>query len=116
MLVTRAREQASELVDRLKRLGAEAIELPAITIGEPDDGGAELAECASWLRRGDFEWVVFTSVNGVDRFCALLRDARDFGTTKVAAIALAFGQLSSAAWELAEAVERAQRQRRSRAG
>ena len=34
----------------------------------------------------------------------------------VAAIALAFGQLSSAAWDLAEAVERAQRQRASRAG
>ena len=34
----------------------------------------------------------------------------------VAAIAQAFGQLSSAAWELAEAVERGQRQRVSRAG
>ena len=34
----------------------------------------------------------------------------------VVAIAQAFGQLSSAAWELAEAVERAQRQRTSRAG
>lgn len=86
VVVTRAREQASELVDRLQRLGAEAIELPAITIGEPDDGGAELRGSASSLRRGDFEWIVFTSANGADRFCALLRDARDFGTTRVAAI------------------------------
>ncbi|MBV8386336.1 MAG: uroporphyrinogen-III C-methyltransferase [Acidimicrobiia bacterium] len=86
VVVTRAREQASELVDLLQRLGAEAIELPAITIGEPDDGGAGLWESASSLRRGDFEWIVFTSANSVDRFCALLRDARDFATTKVAAI------------------------------
>jgi hypothetical protein len=34
----------------------------------------------------------------------------------VAAIAQAFGQLSTAAWELADAVERGQRQRTSRAG
>ncbi|MBV8986492.1 MAG: uroporphyrinogen-III C-methyltransferase [Acidimicrobiia bacterium] len=86
VVVTRAREQASELVDLLQRLGAQAIELPAITIGEPDDGGAGLWESASSLRRGDFEWIVFTSANSVDRFCALLRDARDFATTKVAAI------------------------------
>ncbi|MBV8979831.1 MAG: uroporphyrinogen-III C-methyltransferase [Acidimicrobiia bacterium] len=86
VVVTRAREQASELVDRLHRLGAETIELPAITIGDADDGGAKLGDGVTSLRGGDFQWVVFTSVNAVDRFCALLRDARDFGTTKVAAI------------------------------
>jgi uroporphyrinogen III methyltransferase/synthase len=86
IVVTRAREQASDLVERLHRIGAETIELPAIVIDEPEDGGAELRECAALLRRGDFEWVVFTSANAVDRFCALLRDARDFGTSKVAAI------------------------------
>src|SRR3954454_22109550 len=86
IVVTRAREQASDLVERLHRLGAETIELPAITIEGPDDGGVELRECVAWLRRGDFEWVVFTSANAVERVCALLRDARDFGSTKVAAI------------------------------
>ncbi|MBV9410172.1 MAG: uroporphyrinogen-III C-methyltransferase [Acidimicrobiia bacterium] len=86
IVVTRAREQASDLVERLHRMGAETLEVPAITIDEPDDGGAELAQCVSGLRRGEFNWVVFTSVNGVDRFCALLRDARDFGTANVAAI------------------------------
>jgi uroporphyrinogen III methyltransferase/synthase len=85
VVVTRARVQASELVDRLHRLGAETIELPAIIIDEPDDGGAELRECAAWLRRGDFEWVVFTSANAVERFCSLLRDAREFRATNVAA-------------------------------
>ena len=86
IVVTRAREQASDLVERLHRLGAETIELPAITIDDPDDGGAELGACAESLRSGDFDWAVFTSVNAVERFCALLRDARDFRETKVAAI------------------------------
>ena len=86
IVVTRAREQASDLVERLHGLGAETIELPAITIADPDDGGTKLRECAVWLRRGDFEWAVFTSVNAVERFRAHLRDAREFGATKVAAI------------------------------
>jgi uroporphyrinogen III methyltransferase/synthase len=86
IVVTRAREQASELVERLHRIGAETIELPAITIDEPDDGGAGMRAAADDLRAGVYEWVVFTSPNAVDRFCALLRDARDFGTAKVAAI------------------------------
>ncbi len=86
VVVTRAREQAAELVDRLHSLGAETVELPAIVIDDPEDGGAELRECAAWLSRGDFEWVVFTSANAVVRFCARLRDAREFGRTKVAAI------------------------------
>ena len=86
IVVTRAREQASELVERLHRLGAETIELPAITIDEPDDHGAALRSAADALRKGDYRWVVFTSANAVERFGALLRDARDFGTAKVAAI------------------------------
>jgi uroporphyrinogen III methyltransferase/synthase len=86
IVVTRAREQASELVERLHRLGAETIELPAITIDEPDDGGVAMRAAADELQRGKVDWVVFTSANAVDRFGALLRDARDFGTAKVAAI------------------------------
>jgi uroporphyrinogen III methyltransferase/synthase len=86
IVVTRAREQASELVERLRRLGAETIELPAITIDEPDDGGAGMGVAADDLRAGVYAWVVFTSANAVDRFCLRLRDARDFGTAKVAAI------------------------------
>jgi len=86
IVVTRAREQASDLVERLHRLGAETVELPAITIDEPDDGGAALRAAADGLRAGAYEWVVFTSVNSVERFSGLLRDARDFGATNVAAI------------------------------
>jgi uroporphyrinogen-III synthase len=72
------------LVERLHRLGAETIELPAITIEEPDDNGAALRGAA--LRVGEYGWVVFTSANAVQRFCALLPDARAFASSKVAAI------------------------------
>ena len=43
MVVTRARAQASELVDRLAGLGATVVELPVIAIEDPADGGAALA-------------------------------------------------------------------------
>ena len=84
VVVTRAREQASELVDRLHRLGAETVELPAITIDEPGDGGAALRGAA--LRVGHYDWVIFTSANAVERFCARLHDARSLAGVRVAAI------------------------------
>jgi uroporphyrinogen III methyltransferase / synthase len=59
VVVTRAREQASELRARLEQLGAEVVELPSIAL-EPVD--FELPA----LRR--YEWIVFTSANGVDAF------------------------------------------------
>ncbi|HMC70005.1 MAG TPA: uroporphyrinogen-III synthase, partial [Mycobacteriales bacterium] len=86
VVVTRAREQASELVERLHALGAETLELPAIVIDAPDDAGAGLRAAVGALRRREFEWVVFTSTNAVERFCALLRDAREFAGASVAAI------------------------------
>ncbi len=59
IVVTRAREQMSALRDRFEALGAEVIELPTIVI-EP----VEFALPALV----DFEWLVFTSPNGVDAF------------------------------------------------
>jgi len=59
VVVTRAREQASELRARLEALGANVIELPTITIDPLDFSLPVLS---------DFEWLVFTSVNGVDAF------------------------------------------------
>jgi uroporphyrinogen III methyltransferase / synthase len=56
VVVTRAREQASELAHRLEALGAQAIELPAIEI-EP------LALSLPDLTA--YQWLVFTSANGV---------------------------------------------------
>jgi uroporphyrinogen III methyltransferase/synthase len=71
VLVTRPRDQAAEMVDRLSILGAEAIEAPMIRIAPPEDLGP--------LRRAvdnvnDFDWVVFTSANSVEAFMSVLLD------------------------------------------
>ena len=82
VVVTRARAQASSLVEKLRALGAETIELPTIEIAEPADGGAALRAAAP----AAYDWVVLTSVNAVERTFAGLRDARAFGAAQVAAV------------------------------
>jgi len=87
VLVTRARAQASELAQKLAQLGAEVIEFPLIRI-EPLEDTKSFDER---IRRiSSYDWVIFTSVNGVEAFFWRLlasgRDARSLGTVKVAAI------------------------------
>ncbi|MBC8140306.1 MAG: uroporphyrinogen-III C-methyltransferase, partial [Armatimonadetes bacterium] len=88
VLVTRSREQASELSDKLRTVGADPIEFPMIRITEPADGYAGLDAALPGI--GGYDWIVFTSANAVkqtfDRLNLLLLDARAFGTTQVAAI------------------------------
>ena len=69
IVVTRPREDAPELVDRLAALGAEAIEAPMIRIVPPQDYGP-LDEALQDLER--FDWIVFTSANAVDQFMTRL--------------------------------------------
>ena len=84
VVVTRARAQASALVDRLRELGADTVELPAIRIDEPADGGHALRRAVADL--ASFDWVIVTSPNGARRLLAQCRDARAFGSARVAAI------------------------------
>ena len=84
VVVTRARSQASTLVDRLREVGAGTVELPVIAVTGATDGGASLRSAASQL--GSYGWVVFTSANGVEALTSHLRDARAFGAARVAAI------------------------------
>jgi uroporphyrinogen III methyltransferase/synthase len=81
--VTRARAQASELAARLRELGAEVVETPAIRI-EPRPVEGELAEISS------YSLICLTSPNGVhllfDGLGRLGQDARAFAGTRVAAI------------------------------
>jgi uroporphyrinogen III methyltransferase/synthase len=63
VVVTRARPQASELSARLRVLGADVVELPAIRIAPVPGGAAIDAACAAI---GDYRLIVLTSVNGVD--------------------------------------------------
>lgn len=86
VLVTRATEQASGLARTIRDLGGQALNFPAIAI-EPADP-VPLREVAG--RLAAFDWVVFTSPNGVSAFWRVLatlgRDARAFGGAKIVAI------------------------------
>ena len=84
VVVTRARAQSSSLLARLRELGAATVEIPAIRIEDPSDGGSALRAAVEDLHH--FEWVVVTSPNGARRLLAACRDARAFGAAKVAAI------------------------------
>ncbi|HCH36967.1 MAG TPA: uroporphyrinogen-III C-methyltransferase, partial [Acidobacteria bacterium] len=65
IIVTRAKEQAYDLVERLVDLGAEPIEAATIRIAPPVDLEPLDDACA---RVESFDWIVFTSVNGVEYF------------------------------------------------
>ena len=63
VLVTRPREQAAELVERLESMGADAVEAPMIRMEPPDDYGPLDAACA---QVGTFDWIIFSSAVAVD--------------------------------------------------
>jgi len=89
ILVTRAEKQAGELSQALAELGAEPVELPAIEIRPRVDGKA-LRFALDRLDAAEYDWLVFTSANGVDVFfghlCQQGRDARALGRARVCAI------------------------------
>jgi uroporphyrinogen III methyltransferase / synthase len=72
VLVTRTREQASQLSRVLAEAGAEPIELPAIEIVRRYDEG-KVAGVVDALSAGAYGWVLFTSANAVDIFYDLLQ-------------------------------------------
>ena len=84
VVVTRPRHQVSRLAERLRDEGAATIAVPTIEITDPEDGGAALDAAIAGL--GNYDWVVLTSANGAERFCARLRDARDLAGCRLAAI------------------------------
>ncbi len=73
--VTRARAQASALAARLRELGADVIEAPAIAIRPLE---AALPK--------DFDLLCVTSPNGAERLFELVRDARELAGVTIAAI------------------------------
>ena len=93
IVVTRTRKQAGALTDQLRGLGADVIELPTIRIEPPTDlrAFAELVQDAH-----AYDWIVFTSPNGVnaffDLFYKLYDDAREIGGARIAAIGPATAQ------------------------
>jgi uroporphyrinogen III methyltransferase / synthase len=93
IVVTRTRKQASALSAKLRALGADVYEIPTIRI-EPAETLMDFGE----LVRDAFQydWLIFTSVNGVDAFFdmfyRLYDDARSIGNVKIAAIGPATAQ------------------------
>lgn len=87
ILVTRTREQASELVEKLENLGAACEEFPTIQI-VPPDSWEPIDEAITNIQ--NFDWIIFTSVNGVKNFLRRLgaagKDLRALGNCKVGAI------------------------------
>lgn len=87
IVVTRAREQASGFLKVLTSLGADCVEFPTIQV-VPPRSWKELDARIEALET--YDWLVFTSVNGVrfflERLEALGRDVRDLHGLKIAAI------------------------------
>ncbi|GIX49745.1 MAG: hypothetical protein KatS3mg131_3956 [Candidatus Tectimicrobiota bacterium] len=71
VLVTRAPEQAQDLIERLRALGAVPILFPTLCLVPPEDNYAALD--AALRQLATFDWVVFTSVNGVLHVCQRLQ-------------------------------------------
>uniref|UniRef100_A0A7C2I2S9 uroporphyrinogen-III C-methyltransferase n=1 Tax=Ammonifex degensii TaxID=42838 RepID=A0A7C2I2S9_9THEO len=87
VVVTRSREQASALSEAIGALGGEVFEFPTIRIEPPEDWGPLDAAIRG---AAEYDWLVFTSVNGVRMFFRRLRelgkDIRTFARAAVAAI------------------------------
>ncbi|AJY76049.1 uroporphyrinogen-III C-methyltransferase [Paenibacillus beijingensis] len=90
VLVTRARAQASELCDRIEALGGEPCEYPVIDVREPESPQAALAIREALADPQRYDWIMFTSVNGVEYFFRWLKrlgvDIRAFHRARIAAV------------------------------
>ncbi len=84
VIVTRSGPQARGLMQALEAARAGVVDLPLTEQVDPADGGAGLNAAAADI--GHYVWVVFTSVNAVERLMRVLRDARQLGGVKVAAV------------------------------
>lgn len=85
--ITRAESQSDPAIARAIALGAQPVLMPIIRIEPPSDWS--LVD-ATLSRLGDFQWSIFTSVNGVEAFVSRLWergfDLRAVGHMKFAAI------------------------------
>jgi uroporphyrinogen III methyltransferase/synthase len=70
VVVTRARTQAGALAEHVEDLGGEVIEFPTIDIQAPENFDAFDAAIA---KIETYDWLIFTSVNGVEPFLSRLR-------------------------------------------
>jgi uroporphyrinogen III methyltransferase/synthase len=71
ILITRAREQSGAFASLLKKLGAEVVEFPTIEIVPPINWKS-LDQAIAQLK--SYDWIIFTSANGVNFFFERLRE------------------------------------------
>jgi len=90
VVVTRTRDQASQLTRQLLERGADVLEIPTIRTGPPTNRQA-IADVL--LELNAYDWLVFTSPNGVtwffDFFFRAFEDMRDIGGVRIAAVGAA---------------------------
>jgi len=90
IVVPRAKQQAGELSAMLEANGAEVIELPFIQV-EPSFDSKRLTEIFAGI--AVYEWIIFTSANGVRAFFDLFKraydDIRCLGPMRIAAVGAA---------------------------
>jgi uroporphyrinogen III methyltransferase/synthase len=87
ILITRTGQQASELARQLESAGAAVLEAPTIELSPPADWSIVDAALRD---AGTMDWIIFTSVNGVEytrqRLLEIGRDTRVFGKARIAAV------------------------------
>ena len=87
IVVTRARDQAAEFSQKLADLGADVLQIPAIK-RMPPENKQDVVD--AMLALNSYDWLVFTSANGVAGFFELFfrnfHDLRDLGGAKIAAV------------------------------
>jgi len=82
IVVTRAREQASDLKRLFEESGAQVVQFPTIEIAPP-----ESYESLDRAANEQWAWLIFTSVNGVEAFFSRMKkDARSLAATRIAAV------------------------------
>mgnify|MGYP000153257968 FL=1 len=90
VVVTRASSQAGKLKDLLEARGADVLEIPTIKILPPQTADAQRDFVENVSHIHTYDWIVFTSVNGVEQFFEAFfkayADARSLGGAKIAAV------------------------------
>ena len=88
ILITRSRSQASKLAEKLFENGVDCVEIPAIKIVAPSDNFSAVDNSIDKISSYDF--IIFTSTNGVEKFFERLKiknlDSRSLFNAKIAAI------------------------------
>jgi uroporphyrinogen III methyltransferase/synthase len=87
IVITRRSEQAGSFAQRLAELGADVLTVPTIKLTTPTEKDA-IIDCL--LELNSYDWLVFTSANGVtaffDIFFRRFQDLRDLGGARIAAV------------------------------